>query len=419
MIALVDMDAFFASVEQQDNPRLRGLPVGVVNGDSGSTLVAVSYEARAQGIRMGMRWAEARERCPPCVRIVARPARYAEVSGRIMQALTDISPDIEVFSVDEAFLDLTSCQSYYRHQPEVIARLIQARVREASGLSCSVGISGDRTTAKWAAGLHKPGGIEVVPPAEAEARLAPLPLTELCGIGPGIAGFFAEYGVHTCGDMKKIPISVPARRFGNLGRRLWLMAQGKDPAPVETGHAAPQSFSHAKVLPPATRNPAVLQSYYLHLAEKMATRLRQAGLAVRDFHIGLRAPEGWRQAWLQCEQPTDDGLAIFQLCKRFLRQHWFGEPIQQIHLHGSMPRPAGAQPDFFAAASPARDSNHLMDQINREFGAFTLHRGMMQAHAQTAPIISPAWARNGTASGFLTITPEKEPIGHKKSPRGG
>lgn len=400
MVALVDMDAFFASVEQKDNPRLRGVPVGVVNGESGSTIVAASYEARTFGIRTGTRWQEARERCPQCVRIVARPARYSEVSALIMQALADISPDIEVFSVDEAFLDLTSCQRYYRNQPERIAQLIQERIREASGLSCSVGIAGDKTTAKWAAGQRKPGGITVVHPDEAEARLADRPITELCGIGPGVAAFFADYGVHTCGDMKKIPVSVPARRFGNLGRRFWLMAQGKDPEAVETRHSQPQSFSHGKVLPPVTRNPAVLQSYYLHLAEKMAARLRQAEMTVRDFQIGLRAPEGWRQAWLQAEQPTNDGITIFRLCKRFLRQYWFGEPVQQIHLQGSMPQPAGTQPDLFSSAISKPDSNQVMDRINQEFGAFTLHRGLMQAQAGSAPVISPAWAKDGTASGF-------------------
>lgn len=413
MIALMDMDAFFASVEQLDNPRLRGRPVGIVNGEQGSTLIAASYEARPFGIRTGTRWQDARERCPDLARVVARPARYAELSGRIMQALTEVCPEIEVFSVDEAFLDLTRCQAYYRHDPAHIVALIRDTVFRASGLSCSVGISGDKTTAKWAAKLHKPGGLTVIPPAEAEARLAPLPLTELCGIGPGIAEFFASYGVHVCGDMKKIPISVPARRFGNLGRRLWLMAQGRDPAPVDTRAREQKSFSHGKILPPMTRDAVVLQTYFMHLAEKMAVRLRRSGLVVRDFHIGLRAPEGWRQDWLQAEQATDDGRVVFQLCKRFLRQHWFGEVVQQIAIHGSSPQPAGQQPDFFGLPE-ARNSNAVMDAVNEQFGAFTLHRGLMHAHAQAAPIISPAWARSGSASGFLTITPGAGPQDGKK-----
>ncbi len=421
MVALIDMDAFFASVEQMDNPRLAGRPVGIVNGEHGSAIVAASYEAKSAGIRTGTRHAEALRLCPGFVRIVARPARYAEISGRIMAALHDVSPEIEVFSVDEAFLDLTTCQDYYRHRPERIVRLIQDTVHEASGgLSCSVGLSGDKTTAKWAAKQNKPRGSLIVPPDEAEATLAPVALTELCGIGPGMAQFFADYGVHVCGDMKRIPISVPARRFGNLGRRLWLMAQGRDPAPVDTRQHEQKSMSHAKILPPATRNPAVLQTYYMHLAEKMAVRLRRDGLMVRDFHVGLRAPEGWRHAALQSEQPTDDGLAIFQLCKRFLRQHWFGEVVQQVYIHGSQPAPAGTQPDFFGQPQ-SNPGNRVMDEVNEQFGAFTMHRGTMHEHAKTAPIISPAWARNGTASGFMTITPNAAgtgPAGRKKKRQG-
>lgn len=407
MIALVDMDAFFASVEQLDNPRLRGKPVGVVNGEQGSTFIAASYEARAFGIRTGTHWQEARERCPDCFRVVARPARYAEVSARIMAALTEVTPEVEVFSVDEAFLDLTGCQSYYRYRPAAIAALIRDTVQRASGLSCSVGLAGDKGTAKWAAQQHKPGGITLVPPDAAEATLAPVPLTELCGIGPGMAAFFAEYGVVTCGDMKKIPISVPARRFGNLGRRLWLMAQGRDPAPVQVQGRDPQSLSHGKILPPGTCRAEVIQGFLQHLSEKLAVRLRRHGYVVQEISIGLRCPEGWRQGWLRAEQPTDDGLEIYRLARRFLRQHWFGEVVQQVRIGTSTPEKAGQQPDFFAAP-PARSANRVMDAVNEQFGAFTLHRAGMHAHADSPPVISPAWARNGVRSGFDAITPGQE-----------
>lgn len=370
MVALVDMDAFFASIEQQDNPDLQGKPVGVVNGEQGSTIIAASYEARAFGIHTGTVWAEARQHCQDCVRVVARPARYSEVSFRIMEALREVSPEMEVFSVDEAFLDLTSCQSYYRYQPEVIGRLIMDTVRKASGLSCSVGISGDKTTAKWAAKQCKPAGLTIVQPDEAETRLSALPLTELCGIGPGVAAFFAQYGVVRCGDMKKIPISIPAQRFGNLGRRLWLMAQARDPAPVDTRLSEPRSLSHGKILPPRTGDITVIQGYFMHMAEKLAIRLRRHGYSVQEFHIGIRCPEGWRQAWLRSEQGTSDGREIFRLCKRFLKQYWFGEMVQQIRIHAASPAQAGSQPDFFARNEDST-LNQAMDRVNEQFGAFT------------------------------------------------
>lgn len=413
MIALIDMDAFFASVEQQDNPRLQGRPVGVVNGEQGSTIIAASYEARAHGIRTGTPWAEARQRHPECVRIVSRPARYSEVSARIMAALQEVTPELEVFSIDEAFLDLTSCQAYYRNQPEAIGRLIRETVYKTSGLSCSVGISGDKTTAKWAAKQHKPGGLTLVHPDEAEARLAEVPLTELCGIGPGIAEFFAQYDVYCCGDMKKIPISVPAQRFGNLGRRLWLMAQARDPAAVDGRPHEPKSLSHGKILPPQTREVTIIQGFFMHMAEKLAMRLRRHGYVVQEFHVSMRCPEGWRQAWMRTEQATSDGREIFRLCKRFLRQHWFGEVVQQIRVHAASPAPAGTQPDFFALPED-NGINQAMDAVNEQFGAFAVHRGSMHAHARTAPVISPAWARNGIRSGHDAITPADAPKSFQK-----
>lgn len=404
MIALVDMDAFFASVEQMDNPRLQGCPVGVVNGEQGSTIIAASYEARALGIRTGTPWAEARARCHEFVRVVSRPARYSEISNRIMTALQEVTPELEVFSVDEAFLDLTSCQAYYRYQPETIGRLIRATVLKASGLSCSVGISGDKTTAKWAAKQEKPGGLTLVHPDEAEQRLANIPLTELCGIGPGIAEFFAQYDVYRCGDMKRIPISVPAQRFGNLGRRLWLMAQGRDPAAIDQRTHEPKSMSHGKILPPQVREVTIIHGFFMHMAEKLATRLRRHGYVVQEYHISMRCPEGWRQAWMRTEQGTSDGAEIFRLCKRFLRQHWFGEEVQQIRIHAASPVRSGMQPDFFAL--PGDDSvNQAMDNVNGQFGAFAVHRGSMNAHARSAPVISPAWSRNGMREGHNAVTP--------------
>jgi len=140
------------------------------------------------------------------------------------------------------------------------------------------------------------------------------------------------------------------------------------------------------------------------MAEKLAMRLRRHGYVVQEFHVSMRCPEGWRQAWMRTEQATSDGREIFRLCKRFLRQHWFGEAVQQIRIHAASPVPAGTQPDFFAL--PADDGvNQAMDTVNEQFGAFAVHRGSMHAHARTAPVISPAWARNGIRSGHDAIMP--------------
>ena len=150
VIILVDMNCFFAQIEQQDNPFWRNRPVAVTNGIQGSTIITSSYEARAYGVKTGMRLKEARQLCPDLIQAPSRPHRYVKVSTRIMAALQSITPDLEVYSVDEAFLDVTHCQSLLG-LPLQIAQLVKDTVSKASGLTCSVGVSGDKTTAKYAA----------------------------------------------------------------------------------------------------------------------------------------------------------------------------------------------------------------------------------------------------------------------------
>src|SRR5882724_5556219 len=202
----VDMNAFFASIEQRDFPELRDKPVAVTNGTQGTTLITASYEARAFGVRTGMHIRDARKLCPDIIKRASRPSEYVKVSTAIMAALDAVTPDIEVFSVDEAFLDVTGVQ-HIHGTPEAMGRMAKRRVLEVSGLLCSVGVSGDKTTAKYAAKQQKPDGLTVILPWEARERLRDVPLTHLCGINRGIGGYLAERGVHTCGDMQKLPVS--------------------------------------------------------------------------------------------------------------------------------------------------------------------------------------------------------------------
>lgn len=354
MVALVATEAFRISLERQDNPFLLGQPVAIMNGGSGAIVLEASSEAQMMGVRKGMTWAEAHQHCPGCMRVSANHSRYTEVSGRIMDALREISPEIEPVGPGEIFLDLTRCQSYYRHQPDLMGRLILDSVRGISGLSCSVGISGDKTTARWAARQRDSNGLTVIPPGDAENVLRDVPLAELCGLGPEVAAFFASYGVIRCGDMRKIPVSVPAKHFGGFGRRLWMMALGSDPSPIRLHCPEPGTLSIGKVLPPGTRDLETLQEHFLQMSGKLATRLSREGLAVRDFHIGILCPEGWRQARLVGDDGDCNTHGIARLCRRFLKHHWFGEVVQQIRLQAAPAKGTTWQQDFFAgdAAPP-------------------------------------------------------------------
>lgn len=392
----MDMNAFFCGVEQLDNPEMQGRPIGITNGSQGTCIITCSYEARAFGIRTGMRLREALRLCPDFIRIPSHPKRYAEVSSNIMDALTMLTPDVEVFSVDEAFLDITRCQRLMG-PPEQIAQIVKQTVLEASGgILCSVGLSGDKTTAKYAAKLNKPNGLTIIPPWEARAALSDAPVTDLCGIATGIGGFLADRGIHTCGDMQNLPIGALGKRFGNLGRRIWLMAQGLDPDPVKTCVPAPKSIGHGKVMPPGTTDTDVIQTFLMHMSEKVAARLRRHHFLAGRFFIGLRATGGWISGKYRPALPTDHGPDIMELCRRFMDQNWRGEAVSQVQVTALDPHPNDMQVDMFALdRGRLQRLNRARDDINRRYGEFALAPARLLLRSRMPNVIAPAWKPSG------------------------
>lgn len=395
-IILVDMNAFFASIEQLDHPELRGQPVAVTNGKQGSCIITSSYEARAYGIKTGMRLKQARALCPMLIQCPARPERYAELSRRIMYAFFDITPDVEVFSVDEAFLDVTGCQQLYG-DPVNIAKMAKQLVFDTSGLACSVGLSGDKTTAKFAAKLHKPDGFSVIYPWQAKERLRTVPVTQLCGIAEGIGNFLARYGVYYCGDIERLPISILAKRFGNVGKRIWYMCQGADPEPLITTVPPPKSVGHGKVIPPNTVDATILQTYLLHMSEKVALRLRRHDMTAQRFFIGLRSLQyGWVGGKYRATIATNDGQIVYQLCQQMMRECWRRQPISQVQITALDPQMDSRQIDLFMLESPKRrELNVATDSINSRYGEFTVAPARLLGRSSMPNVIAPAWKPDG------------------------
>lgn len=394
VILLADMNAFFASVEQVDHPEWRAKPVALTNGGIGTCIITCSYEARACGVKTGMHIKQARRLCPQLIQVASRPQRYAQVSANIMHALAGFTPDIEIFSVDEAFLDVTRCQQLWG-SPREIANRVKHSVYENSGVLCSVGVSGDKTTAKFAAGQQKPDGLTIIPPWQARERLASTPLIELCGINSGVAGMLADYGVHCCADLQKLPISVLGKRFGNPGRRIWLMAQGLDPEPVKTSIPPAQSIGHGKVLPPDTRDAETIRVFMMHMAHKLAERLRSNKLVAQQFLFGLRLYRGWLKTTVRSLLPSDDEMVIYRLGNHWLQNHWRGQGIWQIRIVALDPK-APCQADLFQRKHPLRQRAHLaMDQVNQRYGAMTLASARLLGRSTMPDVISPAWKPYG------------------------
>lgn len=396
-IALIDMNCFFAAVEARDFPELRGRPVAVTNGLRGTCIITCSYEARAYGIKTGMRLKEARQLHADLIQRPSRPHVYAETSGKIMQALQTICPDVEIFSVDEAFIDMTRCQALYG-SPVRIGRLLKQAVYEASGLHCSIGISGDKTTAKYAAKVNKPNGFTVIPPWEARERLADVPVTGLCGVAKGVGRFLAERGVFVCGDMQRLPIGELARRFGNPGRRIWYMAQGLDPEPMHLDVADPKSVGHGKVLPPNTKDKEILLTYLIHMAVRVGARLRRHHFEASEFFIGLHANKEWIGRKVKTIQPTSDTQILIRLCQFVLNECWNNQPIYQVQITALNPRYENCQLDLFENNETTQQQskiNAVMDEINERYGELTVGPGRLLNKSEMPNVIAPSWKPSG------------------------
>ncbi len=394
VIALVDMNAFFASVEQVDHPQWRAKPLAITNGKIGTCIITSSYPARACGVKTGMHIREAKRLCPDLIHATSRPGRYAEVSGHIMKTLSEFTPDIEVYSVDEAFLDLTHCR-HLTGEPAETAKLIKQQVYQVSGVHCSIGISGDKTTAKYAAKCNNPDGLTIIPPWQARDKLADLAITELCGVNSGIASYLAAFQVKYCRDLQKLPISVLGKQFGNPGRRIWLMAQGLDPETVKTRLPNSQSLGHSKVLPPNTRDLPTILVYLRHMSHKLGERLRRHQLVAQQFLFGLRLYSGWLKTTIRSTLPSDDDQVIFRLGQHWIKNHWRGGGIWQIRIIALEPGLA-RQPDLFHRKSGQRIRSHqVMDSINQRYGSLTLASARLLNRSSMPDVIAPSWKPSG------------------------
>ncbi len=405
-IMLVDLNAFFASIEQLDFPELRGKPVGVINGEKGTCFITCSYEARRMGVHTGMRLREAQKLCPDIIARPSRPHRYAQMSEKIMTALSAITPDMEVVSVDEAFLDVTHCQRLHG-SPLTMAKMAKQIVYDATGgLLCSVGVSGDKTTAKYAAGLKKPNGLTIIHPSRSRDVLAKVPVTDLCGIAQGIGNFLAKHGVVLCGDMIKIPKSVLTKRFGPWGDRIWYMAQGLDPLPVKQHDAPPKSVGHGKVLPPQTKDKATLLIYFRHMAEKVGRRLRRNHLEAKKYYIGIKITDNYEFYSIadkfNLARAGNDGSEIYKLCEFFLANYWAGQGVSHVQITALDPSPINIQEDLFTHVDAKKQNlNQVIDKINRRYGEFVVLPATLLDRSEMPNVIAFNWNPKGIRNSIV------------------
>ncbi len=302
----VDLDAFFAAVEQRDRPELRGRPVVVGGGgpNDRGVVSAASYEARVFGIRSAMPLRTAAALCPDAVFLPVDGRKYDQVSGEVMAILRRFTPLVEPVSIDEAFLDVTGSRALFG-DGGAIARRIKEAVRSEVSLTASVGVGPTKLVAKVASDLRKPDGLVVVEPGTEAAFLEPLPISRLWGVGPATAAVLREYGVATIGDLARLPEDVLVRRFGPHGAALHDRAVGRDADPV-AGRDPAKSIGHEHTFDHDTSDRETLERTLLAMAEGVSARLRGAGLRARTVTVKVR-DSSFRTITRQrtLEEPTD------------------------------------------------------------------------------------------------------------------
>ncbi len=327
----IDLDAFFASVEELLNPDLRGKPVIVGAAPAYRGVVAsASYAARQYGVRSAMPTARALKLCPHAILVPPRHHVYGEFSDRVMAILRDFSPVLEQVSIDEAFLDLTGCERLWGPIPDA-ARRIQQRVTDEVGLSASVGLASNKLVAKIASDLRKPHGFVYVEHGREAEFLAPLPVERLWGVGKVTASALRRLGVETIGGLAALPEAALVEAFGPHGAALKYRARGQDDSPVITEGQA-KSVSNEETFATDQTDENFLRRELLRLSDKVAARLRANGQAGRTVRLKIRYHDF--TTVLRSETlplPTDSARDIYETALALWRTHGQkGRPVRLV-----------------------------------------------------------------------------------------
>lgn len=379
VILHLDMDAFYAAVEQRDNPGLRGKPVLVGGDPRGRGVVSTaSYEARPFGCRSAMPMSQAIRLCPQAIIVRPRMQRYVEVSQQVFEILETVTPLIEPLSIDEAFLDVTGSQRLLGDGP-TIARDIRRRVQERTQLTASVGVAPSKFVAKLASDLKKPDGLVIVRPGEVLDFLADLPLSRLWGAGPVTQRKFDSLRIRTFGDARRLTEKEWIAAFGELGVRFHYLVRGEDVRAVVPDHEA-RSLSHENTFAVDLSDLEFLRAELLEYTDRVASRLRRHGLEARTVALKIRRPDFHtitRRATLPAATSSTD---LLWNAAAALFDTWAAapHPVRLLGVGVSHIAPAGEhQLTLFdgAATERRRAFDAVTDQIRERFGPSAAQRG--------------------------------------------
>ncbi len=376
IVAHADMDAFYAAVEQLDDPALRGRPVLIGSKSRRSVVLTASYEARPFEVGSAMPMAQAMMRCPDAVIVPPRFDRYEEVSVSIMKVFADFSPDVEPLSLDEAFLEMSGAEDIFG-PPASMGRRLKDAVREATGgLTVSVGLSGTKYVAKVASAHQKPDGLTVVAPEDARAWLAPQSVARLWGAGSKTQAKLRELGLQTIGDVAAADSAYLVEQLGSVGARFHELAHARDARPVLSRREA-KSIGSERTLHEDVTSRADIKTHLRHSADKIGKRLRRAGLVARGVRVKLKTSE-FRLLTRQCslDEPSDVADTLYLAGADLLQQFDNPGPFRLVGMAAFdlLGRKNPQQLGLLGNSERQRRLEVTLDEIAQRFGDDTVHR---------------------------------------------
>jgi DNA polymerase IV len=397
IILCVDMDAFFASVEQRDNPALQNKPIAVTGAGERTVITTSSYEARKFGVKTGMTVYEAKRLCPHLIFVVGNNSKYAEICIQLEEICRRFTPDIEIYSIDEVFLDITGSHHLF-NGPENVARALKNTVRNELGITCTVGMGANVLVAKLASDLAKPDGLRWIDEHMVESVFENLPVKKLWGIGSHTEEKLRIMGIRTCGELGKAPLSLLTRKFGIVGEHLKAMGNGHLERPLEVVTPDPKSIGHSITLPKDIWKPEELHSCLLRLSERVGRRARRYGHKGGKITLTVRYTD-FKTFTRQTTLPvrTNDTGDIYRSAVAILDGIRLRSTVRLLGVSLSALADEGSQMTLFKDADREKKAaiSKAVDTVNDKFGEHAITFASTITQEKDHRVISPAWRPSG------------------------
>lgn len=390
------MDAFFASVEQQADPRLRGKPIAVIGSGGRTVITTRSYEARKFGVKTGMNIYEAKKLCPQLILVVGDNEKYTYTCRELSVIYKQYTPDIELYSIDEAFLDVTTTHHLFGG-PEAIGASIKREVKDQFGINCTVGIAPNILMAKLASDIAKPDGLKWIRPEDMEPVLKDLPVKELWGIGSATTEKLEQLGIRTCGELGRAPVSLLRNRFGILGETLKHMGLGRCDRPLIVREGDPKSIGHSMTLPKDISDREAINTELLKLCSMVGSRARRHGFVGKKITLTIRYSDFktfTKQATLFAH--TNGTHEIYHNTLDILNSIRLADSVRLLGVSLSqLMQENEDQLALFNDEARERAMLKAMDSLNDKFGDFTVTWASYLKTVEPPKVISPAWRPSG------------------------